>query len=534
MPPRQRRRVPPPTAQSFQVPAPTGGINSVAAGLALPPGDCVQAFNVVADANGCRVRLGNREHCTGLTGDGDNTVRSLLPFLGASSKLFSATSTGICDTSESSEAPTEVVSFSSSAGDAGWGVSTVVQVAGGRYLFYADEENGLYRWAETGDTWVQVAMGSGPGEIDGVDPADVCFVTLFKGRVWMVEKDTTSAWYLPLGQVAGTALEFPMGLSFKHGGSLVGLWSWSYDGGSGVDDSLVARSSGGDVLVWQGTDPSSADTWGLRGVWYSGPPPAGRRVCSDFGGDLLLLTYQGVVPMSRLVVGLPDVRAEALTSKVTNLLNVLMSQRGNFQGWSLVQHPEDSTLVVTVPQGSGDSLLQLVQSAGSKGWFIHRDLPMCCAVAHDKQLYFGTPTGTVNVNTGYVDGLTLEDPESFIAVQWAILTAASDLGTPRQKQLQLIRPLLISEGTQPAFAVEARYRFSQEELDPVTLQASSGSTWDGDTWDSATWGGDLTPSQEVRGATGMGTACAIAIRGASIAKTVLLGIDVSFTVGGFL
>ena len=178
-------------------------------------------------------------------------------------------------------------------------------------------------------------------EISGVDPDNVCFVTVFAGRVWMVERDTASAWYLPAGQIAGVASEFPMGLKFAHGGNLLALFDWSYDGGSGLSSSLVALSTNGDVLVYQGTDPDTADTFGLKGVWYAGPPLAGREVASTFGGDMLLLTRQGLVPMSKLVVGLPDVRAESLTVKVSSLFNALTSTRGAYRGWAVVQHPED-------------------------------------------------------------------------------------------------------------------------------------------------------------------------------------------------
>lgn len=535
MPPRARPRRPVRAmASTYTMPAPVGGLNTISAGLALPPSDCVQAYNLLAAENGLRVRPGEQEWCTGLTGDGDDTVRTVLPFSGASgSKQWAATNTGLWGTTDSSAAPTQVVTFPSSVGNAGYGVTCVVVSAGGRYLFYADEENGLYRYAETGDTWTKVASGAGVGEISGVDPGDIVYVTEFKGRVWMVERDTASAWYLDAGAIAGAATEFPLGMAFRAGGTLVGLWTWSYDGGSGLDDSLVAWATGGDIVVYQGTDPDSASTFARKGTWYAGPPPAGRTVATSDGGELLLSTRKGVVPMSKLVVG-ADATTEATTIKVSNLLNTLMSQRADTRGWAMVQHPEDAAFLVVVPRGSGDYALQLAQATSNKGWFLWRGLDMTSCAAWNKQLYYGTSDGRVCVNTGYVDGVTLEDSNAFEAIEWSLLTATSDLGAPTQKQVGLIRPLLLSDGIAPSFSVEARYRYEQTELDPVSLVAGVGNTWDGDTWDSAVWGGASTPTQEVRGATGMGAEVAIALRGVSVSRTVLVGIAVTYTSGGFL
>lgn len=530
-----RRRPAPPTANSFTMPAPTGGINTVASGLALPAGDCVRAWNLLAAENGLRVRYGQREWCTGLTGSSDNTVRSMVTFTGAtSSRQWGATNTGLWDVSASTTTPTQSITFTSSIGDAGYGVSCEVTTAAGHYCLYADEVNGLYRYDEIGGTWAKVAFGAGAGQISGVDPARVVFVTVFKGRVWMVERDTATAWYLPAGAISGTATAFPLGMSFRHGGTLVGLWSWTYDGGAGMDDSLVAWSSGGDIVIYQGTDPASSSTFAQKGIWYAAPPPAGRNVATSNGGELLLLTRQGVVTLSKLVVG-ANVLAASTTVKVANLLNTLMVQRANTRGWYLIRHPEDSAFLLIVPKGSGDYPLQLAQATAGDGWFPWRDIDMVSVAAWEKQLFFGTTDGRVCINTGWVDGILLSDVDAFTPIDWSLLTATSDLGSPVQKQVGLIRPLILSDGVPPSIRVQAKYRYNQEDLSPVTLVSmDEGSVWDVALWDAATWAGASQPAQPVRGASGMGSEVAIAVRGVSISKTVLIGMAVTYTSGGFL
>lgn len=534
--PRRRRPPPPPSAQTYTIPAPVGGLNTVASGLQLPPSDCVLAYNLIANESGLRARLGYREWVTGLTGGTDNKVRSIIPFTGStagSGKLFAATETGLWDVTSSGTSPTQVFAFSNPTGRAGYGVSTVVVTSAGYFLLYADEANGLHIYSEAGASWSAVTQGTGATQIDGIAPSRFAFVTVFKGRVWFAERDSPNAWYLPTGQIYGTATKFPLGAVFREGGTLVGLWNWTYDGGAGLDDSLVAVSSGGDVLVYQGTDPASASTFGLRGVWQVGATPEGRRIGSTCGGELLLLSRQGLAPLSRLVVGASG-SADYATAKIANLVTEVMATKANEIAWGVVQVPDDNALMILVPQGSDPDSLQLVQAQASRGWFAYRSLPVHSAAPWEGQLWFGTLDGRVCLHAGYVDNISLVDG-SFVPVDWSLITAPSALGSPRQKRVGLIRPLIRAETAGSSFEARARYRYSLEELDSVALVLEGGAgTWDTAVWDVDVWGGASLPTQETRGGTGTGVEVAVALRGSSIGKTVLVGVDMTFQQGGFL
>lgn len=538
MPPFPRRRQPaPPTAQTVTIPAPVGGLNTVAAGLQLPPGDCVLAYNLIASESGLRARLGYQVRAENLTGTTDSTVRSVLPFTGSttgSGRLFATTETGIWDVTAGGSSPTQVLAFSNASARAGYGVSTVVVTAAGYFLLYADEANGLHVYSESGASWSVVTQGTGATQIDGIAPSRFAFVTVFKGRVWLVEKDSPNAWYLPVGQIFGTATKFPLGSVFRAGGTLVGLWTWTYDGGSGLDDSLVAVSTGGDVLVYQGTDPSGVGTFALRGMWGIGATLGGRRIAASLGGELLLLSRQGLAPLSRLVVGASG-SLEYATAKVANLLSSLVATRENEITWAVVQNPEDNALMLVIPRGGSADDLQLVQAQASRGWFPFRSLPIHSAAVWEGQLYFGTTDGRVCVHSGYVDNLSIAG-DSFDPVSWSLVTAPSTLGSARQKMVSLIRPLIIAETAGSSFQAAARYRYDLTELDPVALVTETAqNTWDNAAWDEDVWGGAQGATQEIRGSgTGVGVEVAIALRGASVGRTVLVSMDVTYQQGGFL
>jgi hypothetical protein len=533
VPPIPRRRPPTPaSAQTFTVPAPTGGLNTISAGLQIPPSDCVLAYNLISSESGLRTRLGYRIWCTGLEGNGSgDEVRSVLPFTGGSGgRIFVTTERGIWDCSEAT--PNLVLEFATPSGVAGYGVASAMVTSAGRFLLYTDEVNGLHVYTASSNSWAAVSEGTGPLQISGIPPSRFVFVTLFKGRVWFVERDSSDAWYLPTGQLYGAATRFPLSAVFREGGTLVGLWNWTYDGGSGLDDSLVAVSTGGDVLVYQGTDPASASTFGLRGVWQIGATPGGRHIGTTYGGELLLLSRQGIAPLSRLVVGTAGT-AEYATAKVSNLLGRLMATRASRTEWRLVQNPEDNALMVVVPRDYNAQDVQLVQAQASRGWFLYRDLPIHSAATWNGRLWFGTLDGRLCVHTGTVDAL---QDDTYESIDWSLITAPSTLGTPRQKRVGLIRPLIISESGEASYEARARYRYNPAELDPVTLVLDGGGTpWDTAVWDTDVWAGAPLPTQTLRGGGGgTGVEVAIALRGTAIGRTVLVSVDVTYQSGGFL
>lgn len=527
------------TVQSVHLPAPIG-LSTVGAGSAMSPDRCVQLYNMVGGEYGLRARLGNREWCTGLTGTADSLVRSILPFTGtaangANDRLFAATSSGIWDVTASSTTPTEVLAFTTPSGEAGYGVAHAMVTAAGNYLVYCDEENGMHLYSEAAGTWSVVTMGGGAGQISGVDPQDFVFCTVFKGRLWFVERATSSLWYLDTGAISGVATRFALGTRLRAGGPLVGVWSWTIDGGAGLDDSLVAVSGGGDVVIYQGTDPSSSSTFGLKGVWYAGGGlPAGRNIATNYGGDMLLMSRVGILPLSKLVVGGSAQSSQYSTADIAPLFNRLMMTKSTIRGWSMRMHPEENALIVTVPTAEGYATTQLAMSLTTMGWSEFRGLPIYSSEVFGGKLFFGTIDGRVCINDGYVDGVTLAAPAAYSNVEWSLLSSFQNLGSPRKKRVQMIRPIILSETSGPAYAAEAKYDFDFGEAQPPASSGSTGDLWDAGLWDSARWAAEFIASQQIRGASGMGSHVAVAARGAASARTILVGFDVLFDQGGVL
>jgi hypothetical protein len=547
-----RRPPPPPRQETLHLPAPTGGLNTVSGGTAMPPEDCVKLYNMVSGQHGLRSRQGYRVFNTGA----GSPIRTIIPYKGSTSngskdRIFAVLKDSIYDMTPGTHTGTsDFVYFAKDLAkpNVGRGVYATFTTAAGQFLLYCDEAAGYHVYTESSGSWSEVTQGVGATQISGVDPNNLCFVTVWKSRVWFVEKDSTNVWYLAAGSIYGTATKLDVGLAaqFRQGGDVIGIWPWTLDGGIGIDDHLVFAARGGDVAIYAGTDPASATTFALKGTWNAGAFVSGRRIASNFGGDLLLLTKSGIRPLSQLVNG-QDGQATYLTAKVANLFNELATARGDLPGWDMCLHPDESALIVTVPLSNGDgegnySSEQLVMSLWNRSWSRFRDLPISAMAVWVGKLYFadGSTISAGNaylwVSDGYVDNnRTDAGGAAGTAVQWACLTSFSDFGSPAQKQVQWIRPTLLANAYPPTFSVAARYNFDFSELASVTeVAGTSGDVFDVAIWDSSVFTDDALASQAVRSATGMGNKVAIAIRGTARSRTVLVGIDVGLTRGGAL
>lgn len=614
------------TTEQAHVPAPIGGINSIAGASAMPASDAIYAWNVIAAEYGLRVRMGWKEFANGLAGYADNRVRTLLPYSGstpAKARLFAVMSNQIRDVTAGGSSPVLSYSgFTSYGESAGFGSSLVFANDVDRVLLFCDEENGLVVYRESTDawsaysatnittalwepttaysvgtiignpdssggvlawecitagvsatgagpqyasinasyqvtdgtvTWISTAAGTGaPKEgwtystsitsigtsiadqnIRGcVWPSAFRQVCNFKSRLWFVEADSTRAWYLDPNAVSGTATSFDFAPRFRRGGNLRGLYEWSYDGGSGMAASLVAISDEGDVVVYQGTDPGDASDWAIKGSWSVGAIPTGRRIATEYGGDLLILSLQGIVSLSKLVLSSATAEDQTTGSKIGNLFNQLAaSSRRSLPGWSIQMHPADNSLFITVPTSAGAATEQLAMSNTSKGWGRYRDLPVYCCAAWAGVMYFGTVDGQVCQHDGYLDSVLLATPTEGTAIAWSSLGAFTSLGNMREKQVKLLRPILLGGSTNPTLEATALYDYNlNEPTAPTAGTASAG--WDFGVWDTSVWDGDYTAAAPLGGAVGMGRHVAIAVRGASTTRTVYVGCDVLFEQGG--
>jgi hypothetical protein len=537
--PGQRWVPQPQVAVPATIPVPMNGINAVAPLAAQAAADAVYLYNTHASLMGVRVRDGWEEHVVPASTNG--AVRTIVPYGGSKSdnsdaKLFCATNTGIYDVTAKGTTMTSKVAFGTQTGRAGWGSFANFRTAGGSFIAYCDEVNGYYLYTASTDTWAAIAAGAGVGQINGADPTKFAQVLNWKNRLWFVEKDTAQAWYLPIGQYAGTVASFGFGSKFPQGGSLAEIANFTVDGGSGVDDVFVAVSNAGDVAIYQGTDPAFADSFALKGYWNIGKVPPGRRFCWDMGGDMLILSSRGLASLVKMMSGTqsPMTPDFFVSFKVGNLIGSDMATKLTSDGWSIHLHPRRNMLIISVPTSGSEGDHQYAMYVPGGAWSVYRSIPMLSQGTWNGELYFGTSDGRVCVHKGTRDAVVLAGTGADVA--YSGMTAYSDLGLPgKNKRIGMVRPMIVSQTQAPRIDVQARWDFDLSEIasQPSGLDVT-GSVFDTAIWGTSVWGGNAEVSGDYRGASGIGQRVAIAFRGVSQVDTTLVSFDLTVDTGGML
>ena len=542
-----------PQQQSTQYtvqPAPMRGIDTRVNVASSSADVALLCQNMVPNDYGLKVRRGYREWQVGLGAE----VRTIIPYTGiqfgaVDDKCFAVTENGIYDVTTYAAAPVEKIAFTIQDDDAGYGVyAAYTNGAGDSILYYADGSNGLFAYDAVTDTWaLATGITTAPGTVGGdLDLTKVVFVVAHKLRLWLVEKETQKGWYLPILSTTGEAAPFFFGSKFKHGGALVGLYNWTLDSGSGVDDHLVAVSRAGDVIPYRGDDPTATGSEGLQawqniGTWFIGDIPRGNRICSEYGGNLMLLSAFGLTSMQDLLSGTATEDPQTgIGARVAVQLRRDIARLGNDHGWNIKFITHQGQLMVSVPQLSNQRYSQYVYNIATQGWGVWDGVPLLTSDPWIGALMVGTKDGRVLRMDVNVDNVRLNQ-SSGNDINWYVLTGYSSYGSPGSfKRGMYVRPNFAA-GIAPVYKTFFYYDYTTStpiaEL-PVTT-GGSGSQWDDGLWgeweDAAVWSADgLNGAWELQGGSGMGRTIALATVGTSRDETYLVSWDVAWNQGGFL
>jgi hypothetical protein len=371
-----------------------------------------------------------------------------------------------------------------------------VATSGGNFLYAVNgvDKPRLYN----GSTWTAIDGSSTPS-ITGVTTTNLSNINLFKNRVWFIEKDTLKAWYLPTSSVGGAAQTLDLSSIAKFGGYLVAMGTWTIDAGYGVDDNLVFVTNKGEVIVYRGTDPSSASTWELIGVWVLGAPVS-KRCFMKYGGDLLLLTLDGLLPLASALQSSRLDPNVALSDKIQGAFAAATSTYQNNFGWVMLYNAKNNALIVNVPISAGNQE-QFVMNNITKAWCKFTGWAANCFTIYQDDPYFGGDTYVAKAwtigNSGFID-----DTNNISGRALQAFNYFESRGV--KKYFTRARPSLYSNGT-PGISLSINVDFNQaDSTAAIAYSPPIFSIWDTAVWDSATWGTGDVVQANWQGVTGIG------------------------------
>jgi hypothetical protein len=521
--------------QAYPFGAPLGGLDVTQPLPGGNPNTAIRLENLIPRTLGCQMRRGYIRWLSHLSGE----VRSLMKYQSptGNNQLLAATAAGdvynVTTTHPSSFVPTPVLAVPTGAPIGEWTSLNFTTNVGTHVLLMVNPGSGY--WIYDGTTFTQITLGAGANQILGVNPNFFSFVTVYKNRVWFIEKDTTRAWYLPFGQDAGTAAAFDFGSMLPNGGSLQALINWTYDGSSGVgvNNQLVIVANQGDVLVYGGDDPASASTFQVVGRWFIGRIPVGNRFFSNYQQDVALLSERGMCFMSELMRGDGQWENPKIASNINSALAVEIAGSLDTRYWEICFLPHEQLLMINRAEVDIENL-QWVYEVNNKAFAILRGYPILTVISFNGKTFAGDLSGNIwqmfeGGTDGQVDAISGADLEGIVVTTFQPLGEAV-----RVKRFQMVRPSFISDSA-PGIQAALNSEWNLEIVGsaPAYLGAGSGA-WDVGLWDVAVWSGSGQSYEAWTGATGTGRYAALAMKVRASADTLFVGWQALVEPGGVL
>lgn len=457
------------------MPAPVNGWSSLDSIADAEDQSAIIMDNIFPRSDSVEVRHGLTTQSTGLSGG----CYSLMAYNGAggTKKLFGSTASAIYDLTSGGAVGAAAVSGLSNGK-----ISREMFTAGSgnQYLVICNGVDGVRTF--DGTTWVDQTAS-----ITGTSTAVNRFTSVcgHKTRLWFVENNSTNLWYLPVTAINGAAAKYPLGSFLKLGGRITAIATWSSSQGYALDDMLVAITTQGEVLVFAGTDPSSANTWALK-MRFVLAPPMSDKCFLPIGAELLVITEAGVLPISQVVEVDPStLSTKAISRQIRRAYtDAVKISRGVF-GWCASTLPQENMGVLNVPASGSTVAQQFVINTMTGKWCRFTGWAMNCFEYFDGKLYGG------HISNGKVYRCNEGANDDGTSIPAVLIPAYTDFGVKGlQKMVNAVQPTVYGDiDPLPAVGIAADYR--TPTLGSVVAASSSGwFQWDVTPWDGpAVWRG---------------------------------------------
>lgn len=453
----------------ISISSPVGGWNTRDALEAMGSSDAITLDNWFPGLGSCRIRGGAIAYADTLGG----TVKTLIEFNAKGTRKFLAAANGHIWNISSSGAG---VSLASGFTQDYWQWAQFDDASGGA-------RTGLVNGSDAPQYYDGTAVAAMTISGTGLTVANLNGICIHKSRSYFWDNRTQDFWYSAVNALGGTLTKFPLGRVTNGGGNLIGMASWSRDSGAGLLDTAAFVLSSGDVIVYSGDNPGDSANWGLIGRYTIGAPIATRAI-KKIGGNILIVTKSGYLPLSRMLAdGRVNEDQQSISSKIRGAAISAVNANAGNNGWDITYYPKAAQIIVNVPI-STTLFHQHVMNSETGAWCRFIGQPSQCWGLFNDALYYGTASGTVLL----ADSGSSDNGTAIIANAQG---AYSYLGLKnRSKRISGLRFTLRSTDGQLTYNAGVGYDYEANPRTSIVRTVagvSNSSSWDTSDWDVAFW-----------------------------------------------
>ena len=451
--------------KAVSVPAPVGGLNSRDSIDAMAPTDALIMSNFFPTVEKVTLRDGYTSFCTGI---GSGNVETLVEHnAGANRQLLAIGSNGTLYQI-----------------DSGTAVSKKTGLANGRAesiefnnntIFVPSGANVPFSWDGSSASDLSITLS------DSVNANTLTGVHAHKNRVYYWTGTSQNFYHsATVDTFQGNFTKFPVGLVGTFGGNIIMINTLTIDGGEGVDDLLCIIMTSGEVLLYSGSNPAS--DFSLVGTFRIAEPINEKRAIAKLGGDVIVMTKEGYLPLSQVVrQDIVGNKAAAISEKIRGTVTSQVKATGTSTGWQVFVSPDGDKVYFNYPTGEPDPFNQHVFNPIIRAWCIFENLPAHVWGQFNGDTFFGSASGVVFKVTGDAD-----NGENIVGDLATAYNYFGDRGGV--KRFSSVQPMLEGEtDVDFSFGVGVdQSPVAAIDVSPVTFQ-SNLAAWDTATYDDFFW-----------------------------------------------
>ena len=356
-----------------------------------------------------------------------------------------------------------------------------------------------------------------------VDVEQIDTVLSHMNRLFFADSKNLAIYYLPVEQKAGELKLLPLNSVFRRGGKIAAMYTWTLDGGAGMDDQLVIFSDHGECVIYSGTDPDT--DFSLVGIFRFDSPMSKQSVI-NFGGDLYVMTSTGLYALTKLIRAESE-RAGPMADK--NVFSAFWERARLFRdspGWGVLLEHHTGMAICNLPSGGG-RYVQMVRFMPNPIWASWSNLDAWSWQWLHDRIYYGDARGRVfSISKDHLS----DNGQPIIAdlqLSW------SSYKTPALKHWKMLLPYVITDGVpRPYLDVQVDYDTALPRNQPDVTTGNIGAEWDVATWDEDYWAQSPRQRGQWQGVARLGRVGAPRMRVSIIDCTfALAGMDVIYEPG---